>query len=341
MDLPVRLALASDGGIVVSAASGADFGALDIWLGEFDAEGQGPDWTSTYDGSQANTDGGRDVLITDDGSIYQSGYAWEQNLGTMPWLRKFDADGNPLWTREGDVQGFAMGVAPFANNGVIVGGFVFDPGTGDDVWARAYNSAGTQQWELVHAETDGQDRANAVAVGAGGLVLAGSSSPGQSVDIWLGIFVPVMTLPMVVDEIAASGDGETDEIYDVAVDGDGNIVAVGSITAPDMGTTWWVRSIENDGSLRWQAMFDDEAQNGVEAIAVAIDSENRVVVAGAVEYPGVVRKFDGGDGSLIWEQDYDELPNLKDVAITADGNLVLLGQVQGMDADIMLAEVLG
>jgi cysteine-rich repeat protein len=128
MDRAGGIARAADGSV---ALAGFEKGATnhDIWVRRLDQNGAEL-WTQTYDDPQLLwADRGQEVAIDSQGHIVAVGQHWtpgEQLNSFDTWMRKYDAQGNELWTdmANGGVDGedvwFAVDIA--ANDEILVAG---------------------------------------------------------------------------------------------------------------------------------------------------------------------------------------------------------------------------
>jgi cysteine-rich repeat protein len=140
------IARASDGTLAVA---GFETGLVnhDIWVRRLDAGG-GELWTQTWDDPQlAWADRAQEVAIDGAGNIVVVGQHWTPGVvlnSFDAWMRKYDSDGNELWTvldnggaDQEDVW-FAVDIAP--DNGILVAGaMTFDFGECTTAVLRRYN----------------------------------------------------------------------------------------------------------------------------------------------------------------------------------------------------------
>ena len=135
----------------------------------------------------------------------------------------------------------------------------------------------------------------------------------------------------------SDGDGPASSATDVAIQGDGSIVVVGEVAVSTEDSSWLVARLRRDGSL--DPTFDEDGVVvlglGSEALATAIDSAGRIVVAGD---GGVVRLL--SDGSLDTSfsddgvQDSLAIPG-QAIALLEDGSTLVGGRLPGARAAIM------
>ncbi len=117
----------------------------------------------------------------------------------------------------------------------------------------------------------------------------------------------------------------------VAIDSEDNIIAVGNTFKNGENQNVWIRKYNADGALLWTETFDGPPSLGDRGYAVAVDSEDNIVVGGS-EYHAIglndlwVGKYDA-DGNFLWDYRYDN----------AAGNDVVRGVAIGSKDDIFIA----
>ncbi len=206
----------------------------------------------------------------------------------------------------------------------------------------------------------GNDEARAVALQADGkIVVAGFSFNGANEDFAIVRYNPDLSLDSTFGTggivTTAIGPGN-DRALDVAIQGDGKIVVVGSVftgSSLDFGVVRYDTNGALDISFGGTGIvltpvgpLDDEATS------VAIQSDGRIVVAGfsqnGADYDIAVVRYDatGGldvsfdlDGVLT--TDFGASSDLaEDVAIQADGKIVVAGYSGNADYDFAVARYL-
>jgi cysteine-rich repeat protein len=116
-----------------------------------------------------------------------------------------------------------------------------------------------------------------------------------------------------------------------AVDGHGDIVLAGSIREDGAESRILVEKYAPDGSVFWQVIVDSAAGPG-EAVAVAVDGSNNVVVVGelttveAGPLHAWLGKY-GDEGGEVWTQDLGADLELRAVGTAPGGELLVSGTV--------------
>ncbi len=102
-DLDVHYAVAVDatGNVVAVGALNPNFTDSDVWVHKYSSAGDVL-WRATYDGNVDRNDYARGVVIDATGNVFVHGNSsltpFDQGDNIDLWLRKYDPDGNELWT---------------------------------------------------------------------------------------------------------------------------------------------------------------------------------------------------------------------------------------------------
>jgi len=219
----------------------------DVWVRKYDSAGA-MQWTRTAAGASNQDDEGHGIATDGDGNVLVVGYVWGGASQRDLWVRKYDSDGNELWTRTHDgpdgTNDEGNGIAADSAGNVIVVGFQTDPALGRDVWVRKYDPDGNELWTSTYdAPQHGGDAAHGVAVdGDDAIVVGGSIFRGvQSDNVWVRKHDPDGN-ELWTSTYNSDGFG-SDVVNAVAVDPDGNVAAGGFETRTDLGEfrNAWVR----------------------------------------------------------------------------------------------------
>lgn len=119
-----------------------------------------------------------------------------------------------------------------------------------------------------------------------------------------------------------------------AIDTAGNVVVTGYRNLKnDPNDDLWTIKYRADGTIAWQVAYDHTAHGQDQALAVAVDAGNDVIVAGFV-WNGLNRdlylvKYDGATGAVIWSDVYNGPAGGTDVgtslAIDRTNNMIYVG----------------
>ncbi len=121
------------------------------------------------------------------------------------------------------------------------------------------------------------------------------------------------------------------EANGVAVDSLGNVVVTGYIDDGEKIKFYTVKHTEDSGSILWAREFDDYNYN--DAKGVAVDSQDNIIVAGAVNDTGLLQGYDyclvkyDTDGTKLWDKKYDRkmYDTPLGVAVDSMDNIIVTG----------------
>ncbi len=174
------MAVDTDGNVYVAGDTEAAFpgqnnaGARDIFLRRYDAQGNEL-WTKQFGTQDDDTEPA--LAVDGVGNVYVVGrvdgaFAGQTNLGLLDaYIRKYDAVGSELWTRQFGTQGsdYVYSIDVDESNNLYVVGRVdgalpgqISPG-GSDAYLRSYDSDGSEKWTRQFGTADA-DFAQGVAV---------------------------------------------------------------------------------------------------------------------------------------------------------------------------------
>jgi len=169
----------------------------DVWIRKYDAAGNEL-WTRTHDGPDSANDEGNGIAADSAGNVIAVGFQTDPDLGRDVWIRKYDADGNELWTSTynapQDGSDSAHGVAVDGDDAIVVAGSIFRGAQSDNVWVRKHDADGNELWTSTYnSDGFGSDGANAVAVDPDGNVAAAGfetrTDLGEFRNAWVRLFL--------------------------------------------------------------------------------------------------------------------------------------------------------
>jgi uncharacterized delta-60 repeat protein len=232
----------SAGNVVVTGFQRVGTADIDVFVAKLDPAGTTL-WSELVPGPDALDDRGHGVAVNAADEVIVAGYVSHGGFDRDVWLRKYDPDGNEVWTEtwdngnNGEDAGFGVTVTP--DGSIAVTGMTPIIATNQDVWLGLFDSDGALQW---YKRFGGQaylhDNGLAVAADAdGNLVVAGFRGASETdADVWLRKYDAGGN---VLWSQAIVGDsGDRDQATAVATDADGNIFVTGEI-----------RSVGNDGDV--------------------------------------------------------------------------------------------
>ena len=333
-------------------------------------------WTKIHDGGNGN-DYGRSVAIDSLGNVIMAGnIKGAENHGTNGLAIKYDPDGNPIWSHEldagviggsggADSSDLYMDVCVDSEDNMILVGIVAEVWpvlpTNQSMLIQKYNSSGTLLWERRYydygwAGIQGVDLdANDNIYVTGNLFTNWVSVAGQWATLKYDKNGNLVLGPIFYDYSSFVFLPEVS--YDIAVDNEGNIIAVGvrGESGYEGGITndndWHVRKYDSTGALIWQDTYSGAANLYDYARGVAVDSNGDIFVAGYTnkgtdnydnsDYDWLVIKYAAegvaGLGQRLWTRTFESATGRSeacyDVVVDDQGN-VLVGGYEQDNSDV-------
>lgn len=325
-------------GFTKSSLGGPNAGNYDTYVSKYNAAG-GTVWTRQL--GTAGADGAFGASADGAGNVYIAGDTTGSLAGNNPdtfqdpFVAKYDAAGNALWTRQLNSAGLdrCTGVSADGLGSVYVAGRSQGNlgGTNigsDDAFVAKYSAAGALQWTR-KLGTLTYDGATGVAADALGNVFIAGSTIGSLGGPAMGNY------DAFVSKYDASGNllwtkqfgtAAEDQCYSVAVDGLGSAY-VGGETYGDLvqvrtgSSDAFVRKYDSAGNALWTRQYGPADSDG--ALGLFADAAGRVYATGnGFDAPGAddsyVRRFDGA-GNTLWELRYSTNDSDNSTGVSADG----------------------
>ncbi|MBA7519178.1 hypothetical protein ES705_11253 [subsurface metagenome] len=243
------IAVDGSGNVYVTGSEYVDGQDSNIWVRKYDTDGD-VIWTRTYNGTASDYDRGYGIAVDGSGNVYVAGYESVTGEQRNIWVRKYDSDGNEVWTRsyngtaDGDDRG--NGIAIDGAGNVYVTGYEFVTGEWENIWVGKYDSDGEEVWTRTHdGPANDEDEGYDIAVdGSGNVYVTGYEyyDAIEELNIW-------------VRKYNSGGDevwtktyngiaNDDDEGYGIAVDKSGNVYVTGAESVTGEGFNIWVRKYE-------------------------------------------------------------------------------------------------
>jgi uncharacterized delta-60 repeat protein len=295
------------------------------------------------------------IAVDDDGKSFITGY--ESSGQQFDFLTaQYAADGTEIWktTYNGIHQSFdeALYIAlDSADNIVITGQSATIQPWGDfDITTVKYNTHGVQQWAAVYrGENTSRDYLNASAIDAAGNIYATGRSYNESKTSDF-ITVKFTHEGMVEWQARYSSVGKfNDGTVAIALDNQSNVVVTGTIGAGTSSSTD-IATIKynSSGEQLWVATYDGTAQKSDAPVALAIDAQGNVIVAGTARMEGN-RSYDFATikyseaGIEEWVAHYNGSTDSADfasaLALDSKGNIYVTGTTWADSEDFNFATV--
>lgn len=138
-------------------------------------------------------------------------------------------------------------------------------------------------------------------------------------------------------QVSAGGQAGIQDVgHGVAVDGAGNIIAVGYVSDAVANPDIWIRKLDPDGNEIWTTQLDPSGGGDDRAYAVAVDSADNIYVTGEVDTAPALSDLWVGqlspDGNPGWSDTVDGPDGDSDggrgIAVDANGNVFVAGFVK-------------
>ncbi|MCC6294661.1 MAG: hypothetical protein IT164_18555 [Bryobacterales bacterium] len=312
----LAVAVSGDAVYVAGETAGAFEGATnaggnDCFVRKFDSSGNHL-WTRQF--GVAGNDSGLG-LAADASGVYVAGQTQGVIAGASAgfgdaFVRKYDPDGNELWTRQFGTSGddSAMSVAVHTT-GVYVSGMVTGALPGQvtpapnqaDAFLRKYDASGNEVWTRQFGTVNGE-RGRGVAADASGIYITGETggalvSAAAGTDSYVRKYDASGTV-IWTRQITSQGN-QADIAYGVAVHSSG-VYVTGDTVAAFTGQTKvgglydaWVRKFDLNGGEQWTRQFGTTQDDHGYGIAVA---RQWVYVALNGDRKFILKRFDLGGG---------------------------------------------
>ncbi|MBC8071443.1 MAG: hypothetical protein IAG13_24160 [Deltaproteobacteria bacterium] len=323
---------------VFVAGSESSGGTPRGWLRAFDADGNAS-WTEVH----ASAAGGvnyTEVTVDPDGDVVVAGSAAATGQGNNAVVRKYNFDGDTLWTEmfdDGDaLDQVANGI------GTDLEGYFAESGTDDgDIFVRRLDENGNEMWRDT-VDGIGTDSGRRLAIDSeGNIVVVGLLSEPEGSRIWTRKYNSngntVWT--RIADEAGNGSMGARD----VAVDADGSVYVAAFMGDSEVGSTY-VRKYDSGGDEIWT---NDGSGGDVEMYdvgAVVVDSAGNLIATGlagpSISEIGLV-KYDA-TGALRWGEMLTADTGFsvgRNLAIDSHDNILVAGNSLVETTDIFVAKV--
>jgi len=185
------IAVDGSGNVYVTGEEAVTGESSNIWVRKYDLDGDVV-WTRTYNDVANGGDYGYGIAVDGSGNVYVNGEEAVTGEGWNIWMRKYDSDGDVVWTRtyndvaNGGDSGY--GIAVDRSGNVYVTGYEAVTGEGSNIWVRKYDSDGDVVWTRTYNGTaNSWDRGYGIAVDGGGNVYVTGYEfvTGESYNIWV------------------------------------------------------------------------------------------------------------------------------------------------------------
>ncbi len=265
------------GNVYVTGLSDGEGTQWDIATIKYRPDGS-REWVSRYTTPGENNNWANAMALDGSGNILLAGFS-DDNYSTI----KLGPGGNFLWAAKyaGGSTGVAQKVAVDPDGNVYVTGYSYGIGTDRDFATLKYDAGGHELWARRHDGPDGlTDTANAIALDGDRNVHVTGFSRGAST----GYDCVTIKYDAAGNQLWSrrySGPG-TDDVgaNAIALDSKGNVYVTGGVSGYFITKDFLTIKYDPAGNEEWAALYDGPADGLDGAIAVAVDRDDQVYVAG-------------------------------------------------------------
>lgn len=348
----------SGGMLVVGSTNGVieggNAGGSDAFVRKYDADGNDV-WTRQF--GTIGDDSARDVASDASGNMYvvgaTDGSIEGSNAGGFDaFVRKLDADGNVLWTRQfGSIAAdVANAVASDSAGNVLVAGYTDgnlegSSAGGSDAFVRKYDGEGNLVWTRQFGTSSPESIGGVVSDASDGVFVVGSTEGDIEGSNTGGrdAFIRKYDTEGNIAWTHQFGTASADFAVRIASDGASNLFVVGSTDGDVEGSNAggrdaFLRKYDTDGNIAWTRQFGTASNDF--AASVASDGASNIFIAGntwgdiegsnAGPPDAYVRKYNT-DGDVAWTRQFGTIEG--DFAVGAvsgsEGTAFVAGQTVG------------
>jgi uncharacterized delta-60 repeat protein len=246
-----------------------------------------PLWTNRYNGPGNGDDPAYAVAVDSNGNVYVTGGSAGSGGHSDYLTIKYSSAGVPLWTNRYDGPGnsgdAASAIAVDGSNNVIVTGY---SGTyfSSDYLTIKYSGDGVPLWTNQYdGPSNGDDRAQAVAVDTNDNVYVTGYSQGSSTYPWNEDYFTIKYSSAGVPLWTNRYNGPSnldDEAQAIAVDRSGKVYVTGYSTGSGGGRDYATIAYSSAGVPLWTDRYTGPGNFDDTATAVAVDRSGNVIVTG-------------------------------------------------------------
>ncbi|HET6767748.1 MAG TPA: SBBP repeat-containing protein [Chitinophagaceae bacterium] len=326
-DVPHGLAIDGDGNVYVTGASLGSGTSYDYATVKYNSAGA-KQWAVRYDDITHRADLAKDIKVDAAGNVYVTGYVDGETVlvnGNACVTIKYNSSGVLQWVDRYD----GVTSAEDANSLDLDGnGNVYITGQSGGLLTIKYNDLGTtvqREWVRTHGSS-GNGR-KVVIDGNGDVVVSGWSYTTLKYD-------PAGNL---LWSASYSGPENSEGLWDMALDGSGNIYTTGYSDGTDGSADYLTVKYNSSGTEEWVARYSGADADLDLARAIAVDNSGNVYVTGMTQ-PSNGSRTETSDfltikynssGQQDWLARYDRAKSADGafaIALDGLGNLYVTGE---------------
>ena len=293
-------------------------------------------WQKAYYGLYKQAISSSDVAVDQENNIIVVGS--DYNGTSFNWtIVSYAPSGEINWEKSyggGEGNDYPRSVTVDSKGNVIVVGMT-KSGSAYDWKIISYSSSGVVNWQDQYGDS-GNDEPKRVAVDSkDNVIVVGTETKGSN-EGWK--IISYSSSGSINWQASYDSGYSFDYVNDLAIDSKDNVIVVGREGRSNF-PGWKIISYSSSGATNWEESYHKE-QGIDEAVAVAVDSQDNVVVGGY--------DFNGNDedwkvisysssGGVNWQSSYDSGlgdEGVLDIAVDCKGNYIVVGyEYNGNDAD--------
>jgi hypothetical protein len=326
----------ANSGILVYGSSIGEGTLTDFQLIRYSAEGNQL-WTAKYNGEANFSDQISEAIITNDGSVYVTGFITANDNNTKFSTAKFSPNGNLLWLKVIDEPGYNSGygetVVAGSTGKIVCAGVMRNSSDEYKTTLASYSPAGVLERKLI-LNSFGNSYPIKLQPGSSGSVFLAyeKSIENNGSDIAIAEFDSSLNM---IWERTFSGNATSsaDRPSDMKIDQSGNILLSGSILNSSSSADYFVAKISREGNVLWQNQYGGTFSDIPSSLST--DNSGNCYVTGysrngtGLGAEDILTLKVSASGALEWTSLYNGSTNGSDggnsVAVDTNGNVYVGG----------------
>ena len=282
------------------------------------------------------------MVVDRNGNVVITGWSYKRHspgYGADYFTAKYAAnDGALLWETSyngpADSEDRASAVAVDQEGNVVVTGVAAATaadGFGNYYTAKYAATDGALLWEKQYnGPANGGESAKAIAVdGSGNVIVTGSSHNGTNTD-YATVKYAAANGALLWERRFNGPANSDDEANALAVDGNGDVVVIGSSSGSDRVTDFYTAKYgAASGAVLWEKRYHNPANSYGRGQKVVVDANGDAIVSGDSGGSYYTAKYATANGALLWEKRLDVPPNraanVAGLGVGPDGMVAVTG----------------
>jgi hypothetical protein len=341
------IAVDEDGNVYITGTTSnmnLDFGTI-----KYSATGELL-WAAYYNGPANSLDHAVAIALDHSGNIFVTGYSrglfgtgTSYNNSYYDYATiKYDPDGNVLWVARYNGSGSNYDepkalVVDEAGDVYVTGQSMNSSYWYDSATIKYDGEDGSELWSAIYNGSGQNNHGNDVAIDADGniFVAGGSVGTGTNWDYFTAKYEGSSGNQLWVSRYNNTNNN-IDVAGVVAVDNEGDVIVTGHSTGSNLEDYLTVKYDGSSGDQLWVKRYNGPGNGRDIASAIAVDSDDNVVITGQSKGSGSdldysTIKYSGNDGSVVWVDAarYNGPGNYEDiataVAVDSSGDIYVTG----------------